>query len=186
MDFLFLQPNLFVFDFPDMIFAFDTYYYGNKAKTVALAFNSWYSSQALEIYSEILEGVAEYTPGEFYKRELPCILSLLKQIEPSLIDLIIVDSFVFLDDQEALGLGGHLYHALDGAVPVIGVAKTNFATIDRKKAQVFRGESKLPLYITAIGMDLPEAAENIRSMHGTFRMPTLLKRLDDFTKDVIS
>jgi len=167
-----------------MIFAFDTYYYGNKAKTVALAFNSWHSSQALEVYSEILEDVDEYIPGEFYKRELPCILSLLKQIEPALIDLIIVDSFVFLDDQEALGLGGHLYNALSGSIPVIGVAKTNFATIDQKKAQVFRGESKLPLYVTAIGIDLSSAAENIRNMHGTFRMPTLLKRLDDFTKDI--
>lgn len=168
-----------------MIFAFDTYYYGNKAKTVALAFDSWYSSQPLEIYSEILEDVAEYTPGEFYKRELPCILSLLKQIDPTLIELIIVDSFVFLDDHEALGLGGHLYHSLSGSIPVIGVAKTNFATIDQKKAMVLRGESKVPLYVTAIGTDLSEAAENIRNMHGTFRIPTLLKRLDDFTKDVI-
>lgn len=167
-----------------MIFAFDTYYYGNKAKTVALAFNSWHSNQALEVYSEILEGVDEYTPGEFYKRELPCILSLLKQIDPTLIDLIIVDSFVFLDDQEALGLGGHLYHALSGSIPVIGVAKTNFATIDQKKAPVFRGESKLPLYVTAIGIDLSNAAENIRNMHGPFRIPTLLKQLDDFTKNI--
>lgn len=167
-----------------MIFAFDTYYYGHKAKTVALAFNSWHSGQALEVYSEIIEGVDEYIPGQFYKRELPCILSLLKQIEPALIDQIVVDSFVFLDDQGALGLGGHLYHALSGTIPVIGVAKTDFATISQKKVQVFRGESKLPLYVTAIGIDLSIAAENIRSMQGPFRIPTLLKRLDDFTRDI--
>ncbi|MEP2278341.1 MAG: endonuclease V, partial [Maribacter sp.] len=92
-----------------MIIAFDTYYYDNKAKTVGVSFNKWEDDKPIEIYSEIIEGVAEYEPGSFYKRELPCIMSLLKKISLDKIDLIIVDSYVILDDNGKLGLGGHLF-----------------------------------------------------------------------------
>ena len=165
-----------------MILAFDTYYYDDKAKTVCLAFEQWTDDKATAIYTEILDHIAEYVPGEFYKRELPCILSLLKTIDCSLVETIIVDGFVYLDDDNKLGLGGHLYHALDAKIPVIGVAKTNFATIVNNKRPVERGISKSPLYITAIGTDLNQAAEHIATMHGEFRLPTLLKEMDRLTK----
>jgi len=63
-----------------MILAFDTYYYDEKARTICLAFESWEAADYVAVYSEELENIADYTPGEFYKRELPCILSLLKKI----------------------------------------------------------------------------------------------------------
>jgi len=167
-----------------MILAFDTYYYDEKARTICLAFESWEAVDYQSAYSEELENIADYTPGEFYKRELPCILSLLKKIGPEpTVEAIIVDGFVYLDDEGKPGLGARLHEALDKSVPVIGVAKTNFATIERLKREVFRGESKRPLYITAVGADLEAAAENVRRMHGTFRIPDLLKTLDRYTKE---
>jgi deoxyribonuclease V len=166
-----------------MILAFDTYYYEHKAKTVCLAFESWLDDENYNIYTEIVDFTEDYTSGEFFRRELPCILSLLLQIPLDNVDAIIVDGFVFLDDNYKLGLGGHLYEKLEHEIPVIGVAKTNFATIDKKKRALLRGASIKPLYITAIGMDLDLATKCVESMSGSFRIPTLLKVLDTFTKE---
>lgn len=165
-----------------MILAFDTYYFENKAKTVCLVFDNWNESDKFSTFTEILEDINEYIPGEFYKREMPCILSLFQNIHIPNIEAIIVDGFVFLDDHNKLGLGGHLYEALDCKIPVIGVAKTNFATITRNKMALCRGESKNPLYITSIGIDPEIATEKIRNMSGKYRIPTLLKELDRLTK----
>ena len=83
-----------------MILAFDTYYFENKAKTICVEFCNWADEKCHKIHSENLENIEEYISGEFYKRELPCILSLLEKIKQEIdnIELIIVDSFVYLDD----------------------------------------------------------------------------------------
>jgi Deoxyinosine 3''endonuclease (endonuclease V) len=168
-----------------MILAFDTYYFDNKAKTVCISFNSWTENENYEVHSEILENIEDYTSGEFYKRELPCIMSLLKMIDCSKVKAIIIDGFVFLDDNLKLGLGGYLYKEFDSKIPVIGIAKTNFATIENLKRLLFRGESKKPLYITSIGIDLDKATDLIKNMEGDYRIPTLLKKLDTLTKEII-
>ena len=165
-----------------MILAFDTAYSGDRAKTVCLAFLDWSDAVPASIHSETIDGVADYEPGQFYKRELPCILSLLKTVPLDDVVAIIVDGFVVLDDAGLPGLGAHLHVALDGRVPVIGVAKTNFATLHQLKAEVLRGTSAKPLYVTAIGMPLDQAAEHVRTMRGEFRMPHLLSELDRLTK----
>ncbi len=166
-----------------MILAFDTYYFGNKAKTVCVGFKNWSDSEPCLTESEILEGIAEYIPGEFYQRELPCILSLLSRIDQSDAKAIIIDGFVTIDDTAKHGLGGHLYEKLSGLIPVIGVAKTNFLTNTRYKRELLRGESKQPLYITALGIDIDEALSLVKSMFGEFRVPKLLKELDRLTKE---
>ncbi|HEX8561911.1 MAG TPA: endonuclease V [Flavobacterium sp.] len=165
-----------------MILAFDTYYFGNKAKTVCLKFDD--AEKYLQVYTEVLEDVAEYIPGEFYKRELPCIMSLINKMDVTNISCIIVDGFVFLDDNNKPGLGGYLYEALDRSIPVVGVAKTNFATIEKNKRLLFRGGSNNPLFITAVGIELDKAVNKIGSLKGNFRIPTLLKLLDRYTKQV--
>lgn len=83
-----------------MILAFDTYYFDNKAKTVCLEFNNWNEDKNFKIHSEIIDNVSEYIPGEFYRRELPCIISLLNQIDLENIEAIVVDGFVYLDDEK--------------------------------------------------------------------------------------
>ncbi|GAA3740204.1 endonuclease V [Flavobacterium ginsengisoli] len=166
-----------------MILAFDTYYFDQKAKTICLEFAEWNEDKNFKIHSETINNVEEYIPGEFYKRELPCILSLLKQIDLSTVDVIVVDGFVYLNDENKYGLGGYLYEKLNKEIPIIGVAKTNFASIEKNKKALFRGDSKKPLYITSIGIDLEEAYKKVESMAGEFRFPTLLKELDRLSKE---
>ncbi len=166
-----------------MILAFDTYYFEDKAKTICLAFNKWTDSDPIKIYEEIITGVAKYEPGSFYKRELPCILSLLEKISLDKIDLIIVDSYVILDDKGKLGLGGHLFNELNNQIPIIGVAKSGYKEIKNNVRELLRGESKKPLYISAMGIELNLAFEYIKSMHGNYRIPTLLQIMDSKTKE---
>ncbi len=165
-----------------MILAFDSHYFDNKAKTVCLEFEDWSTTSNYKVHTETLENIAQYVSGEFYKRELPCILSLLSKFDLNSIHAIVIDGFVYLDDDGKFGLGAHLFEKLNKKIPIIGVAKTNFATINQLKKSLFRGESKKPLFITAIGMNLDEAFNNISAMQGDFRIPTLLKALDTFTK----
>lgn len=166
-----------------MILAFDTYYWDDKAKTVCLSFENWIDDKPVEVYTEIIEGIAAYEPGSFYKREMPCILSLLQLINLNDISLIIVDSFVLLDDDDKMGLGAHLFEALSSKTPIIGVAKTGFHNNKKNVRELLRGESKKPLFISAIGIDLELAYNHIKSMHGIYRMPTLLQILDTKTKE---
>jgi deoxyribonuclease V len=166
-----------------MILAFDTYYFDNKAKTVCLEFEKWNENKNFKIHTEIIENIEEYIPGEFYKRELPCIISLLNLIDLKNIEAIIVDGFVYLDDDKKYGLGGYLYEKLNKQIPIIGVAKTNFSSIEKNKKSLLRGDSIKPLFITSIGIDLEEAFQKVASMAGEFRMPALLKELDRLTKE---
>lgn len=167
-----------------MILAFDTYYYDGKAKTVCLEFTEWNQSKDFQVHTEIIDNIEEYIPGEFYKRELPCILSLLNKMDLKNIEAIIVDGFVYLDDEKKYGLGGYLYEKLNKEIPIIGVAKTNFASIEKDKKSLVRGESAKPLYVTAIGIELEEAFEKVESMAGEYRMPTLLREMDRLTKEL--
>ncbi|MCD0470896.1 endonuclease V [Flavobacterium sp. JAS] len=167
-----------------MILAFDTYYFDGKAKTVCLEFTEWNQSENFKVHTEIIDNVEEYIPGEFYKRELPCILSLLNKMDLTNLEVIIVDGFVYLDDEKKYGLGGHLYEKLNKKTPIIGVAKTNFASIEKDKKSLIRGESVKPLYVTAIGIELEDAFQKVESMAGEFRMPTLLREMDRLTKEI--
>ncbi|UII24528.1 endonuclease V [Fulvivirga maritima] len=167
-----------------MILAFDSYYFNNKAKTVCLLFENWEDATPHSILSEITEGVADYQPGEFYKRELPCILSLLNKVEFE-IHAIIIDGYVTLTDTGKPGLGAHLHQALASKIPIIGVAKSGFHDNSKLVRELYRGESKNPLYITAAGMGADEAYNHIKKMDGPFRMPTLLKLLDKKTREAL-
>lgn len=166
-----------------MIVAFDTYYWDEKAKTVAVCFKDWPDATPIKIVEEVIEGVAPYKPGAFYKRELPCILSLLKIIELNDITCIIIDGFVVLNDEGDIGLGGYLYQELKEKIPVIGVAKSGFHNNKKHVKTLLRGESKKPLYISALGISVETAYQNIKHMHGDFRIPTLLQIMDTKTKE---
>lgn len=166
-----------------MILAFDTYYYENKAKTVCLSFEDWNQEDKFEIYTEILFEIEEYVSGEFYKRELPCIISLISKIDLKKVNLIIIDGFVFLNDENKFGLGAYLYHELNKKIPIIGVAKRDFATIEKNRIKLYRGKSENPLFITSIGIELNIASKKIEEMNGKYRIPTLLKEVDRLTKE---
>jgi len=168
-----------------LIFAFDTYYKENKARTVCLGFENWTDQDATLELIEDLDVPSDYIPGEFYKRELPCIMSVIQQLTLQKEDLIIIDGFVVLDDMGKLGLGGHLYQELNKQITIVGVAKSNFATLNTLKREVLRGESKRPLYITCLGADLDDMAQCVQRMYGEYRIPDILKKLDQKTKLLI-
>lgn len=132
-----------------------------------------------------LEQVAPYEPGAFYKRELPCLLEVIRQIpEAAQPQWIVIDGYVYLSNEKQ-GLGAHLFQELNGTIPVIGVAKSFFVGTEEVTVQVHRGTSKNPLYVSAIGTELKTAAEFVRNMKGDNRIPDLLKRLDRLTKDPV-
>lgn len=79
-----------------MIIAIDVFYKSAcQAKVVAILFDDWYSQNIKRVYSIDLENISEYKSGEFYKRELPCIVQLLELIEEEY-DYIIIDGYVYL------------------------------------------------------------------------------------------
>lgn len=165
-----------------MIYAFDTYYYDDYANTICLVFENWNSEQESEIFSEHKAVTSEYESGAFYKRELPCILSLLNKISLQPGDLMVVDGYVTLDENGKHGLGGYLYEALDQKFPVIGIAKNGFNSNDPERRTVYRGESRAPLFLTAKGINVDAVKPEIEQMHGRFRIPALLKKLDQLTR----
>lgn len=163
-----------------MILAVDVQYKGNKGFVSGVLFEDWSADTPRASHAYVHHGVAEYVPGEFYKRELPCILGLLQQVKP-LPEYIVIDGFVFLDGASRPGLGKHLYDELQGQSTVIGVAKTSFASMTEAH-KVFRGDSQRPLYVTCAGEALAEAQARIAMMHGPHRIPTLLKLADQMCR----
>lgn len=165
-----------------MKLAVDAYYAGSKAKVVGVLFENFSDEKSLKIISKAVDGVAPYESGSFYKRELPCIASLLQDLDVRDISLIVIDGFVYLDGDGRYGLGGHLYERLERRVQIVGVAKSPFKGSCKLVREICRGYSKRSLFISAVGMDVDEAAQLVKGMSGEFRLPSLLKILDDETK----
>jgi deoxyribonuclease V len=116
---------------------------------------------------------AAYVPGQFFQRELPPLRAVLAGVTG--IDLLVIDGYVDLSPNGRPGLGARVHAEL--GVPVVGVAKTFFATATHA-IPVTRGQATRPLYVTAAGLPAAEAAELIRRMSGRFRMPDALRRVD--------
>lgn len=163
-----------------MILAVDVQYYHHSGLVAGVAFINWTDASPSNVFVSQIRHVGDYIPGQFYKRELPCILTLLIEhcLKP---ECIVVDGYVYLDGCTKPGLGKYLYDALQGKVKVIGVAKKTFAGISEEYA-VYRGSSKKPLYVTCIGEALPDAKWHIMSMHGLYRIPTMLKKVDQLCR----
>lgn len=166
-----------------MIIAIDVHYRETFAKIIAVAFEDWQDSKPTQIYSAIKHDIAEYEPGAFYKRELPCIVDIMQLIDLQTVTYIIVDGYVYLDDDGKKGLGAYVYDLYAAKIPIIGVAKTRFFENDKWVRPILRGSSLSPLYVTTVGVDLDEAAAFVQQMHGDFRLPTLLKLMDTLTKE---
>lgn len=165
-----------------MILAADIYYYADTAQGAMILFDHWEDEHPRHTFTYPLGAVAPYVPGQFYQRELPALLAGLKQVDLSTLHTLVVDGHVYVNNHGDFGLGGHLWKALDERIPVIGVAKSHFQGNDHYTAELRRGNSQRPLYISAVGMPLTEAVDAIRRMHGTYRIPTLLKQLDQLSR----
>jgi len=124
-----------------------------------------------------LDTVAAYQPGRFYTRELPAIQAVLAGA-PSL-RLLVVDGYCDLDPVGRPGLGRHVHEAT--GIPVIGVAKTSFHTASHA-VSVRRGAATRPLFVTACGLPIDEAARLVTSMAGPYRLPDALRRVDTLAR----
>lgn len=166
-----------------MILITDVYYNDNGAYTAGVIAANWKDEKPEYETLVHLPDAAEYVPGKFYLRELPCILELLKKIayKP---DVIIIDGYVTLGKEQKDGLGMHLYKALNSHSAVIGIAKSKYKDTPEETV-IFRGKSRRPLYITSAGMYLEEAKNIVLEMHGPNRIPTLIKRADQLSRNLI-
>lgn len=166
-----------------MILTIDVHYKTDYAKTVLLFFENWQSETPTNVVTYITKEVMEYEPGSFYKRELPCIMNALEEVSVEGLEIIIIDGHIYVDNDGKYGLGGYLYEALNKKFPIIGMAKTSFQSNTETVVEILRGESKNPLFVSAIGLEKEVAANHIKSMFGDYRLPYLLKLMDQITKE---
>lgn len=156
----------------------DAAYEVAAAGVACVLFTGWDEPAAAATLSQYFAlKPAAYEPGAFYKRELPLLLDILAMVKHT-IGAIVIDGYVWLGADDRPGLGGILFAALDGKIPVIGAAKTRFRD-DTWSVPVMRGKSGRPLFVTAAGMAAQEAASAIRGMHGEHRIPTMLNCADN-------
>ena len=162
----------------------DVHYLPHAACAAAIIFNDWADSKPLNQYTVFVQGHEAYEPGKFYLRELKPLLAVIKQIKEP-IQAYLIDAYCDLSPDHEPGLGAHLYAAIDGRSAIIGVAKNRFKH-SHHATEVFRGYSKRPLYVTSIGFSQEEAASHISAMSGEFRIPTLLKFVDQLARKSVA
>ena len=138
-----------------MILATDVQYHDQGATVAGVLFHDWKDANAEKVIMTEIQDVAPYVSGQFYQRELPCLLALLEDVGDA-VECIVVDGFVYLDGEQKPGLGKYLYDALDGQIPVIGVAKSAFKDSPPDTA-LLRGNSQNPLYVTSVGIPFMQA-----------------------------
>ncbi len=158
-----------------MIFCTDVGYRTDYALAAGVLFTAWTVAKPDLEHTVKVSPIADYVSGEFYRRELPCLLKLIESVNTPITTLVI-DGFVWLEEGTRKGLGAHLHDALNARIPIIGVAKTPYRSA--RATEVRRGKSATPLYVTSAGIDPQIAADHIQSMHGPNRIPTLIKRAD--------
>ncbi|MDX2015675.1 MAG: endonuclease V [Myxococcaceae bacterium] len=159
----------------------DVQYRTDDAVAACVLADRWDAPAPLAEWSCRVSPIAPYEPGQFFKRELPCVLEVLRKA-PAL-EAIVIDGYVWLDADGTKGLGAHLFDALQ--VPVIGLAKTAYrgSTFARP---VSRPSSTKPLFLTCVGLDEARALEAVAQLHGPFRLPTLVKRVDALARGLVS
>jgi len=153
----------------------DAAYSETSAGGACALFPTWDAAEPVHVLTYRQGVAAAYEPGSFYKRELPILLAVLNQLERPP-ETVVIDGYVWLDGDRRPGLGAFLYEALAQRTRVVGVAKTSFG--EAPCIPVVRGNSQRPLFISAAGMNVEEAARGVRTMHGRHRTPTLLRLVD--------
>jgi len=159
--------------------------YGNEASAAACVMAAgWESGAAISEFTHRDGPAADYQPGEFYRRELPLIVSVLAML-PRKPDTVVIDGYVWLGVEGRKGLGAHLHEALNAGSAIVGIAKTKFEGASYWAARVLRGSSENPVFVTAAGLAIEEAVAGVKRMHGEHRIPTLAGRADRLARDAL-
>jgi deoxyribonuclease V len=156
--------------------ALDVHYESDRSIAACVVFDDWLDSEPTELIRVVEPRALPYRAGRFYERELPCLMSVLERSGCEF-DTIIIDGYVHLSSDAGKGLGAHLFESLPYSPAVIGVAKNPLKVADHF-VLILRGRSRKPLFVSAIGCPVDQAARSILGMHGQYRIPTLLKLAD--------
>lgn len=162
----------------------DVYYHEIENETIAtvagIRFTGIENITILNEYTITMNQVEPYQSGQFYKREMPCLLALIQQIKEPF-DMIIIDGYVYLNGTDKAGLGKYLYDNLSVKMPMIGIAKKHFYDISEDYA-IYRGKSKQPLYITCIDIEIEQAKNLVIALQGKYRIPDIITIVDRLSK----
>ena len=165
-----------------MIACFDVHYADDATvRAAAIVFQNWSDETPIEQLVVPCSSPHEYVAGEFFKRELDPLKTVISKIENP-IQTFLIDAYCQLSADGMAGLGTYLFNELREDSIVIGVAKNRFRDTGHA-AEVFRGGSSRPLFVTSIGIDYQLAAGRISSMCGSHRIPTLLKMVDQLSRN---
>lgn len=178
-----------------MIIALDSYYKDDLCNTSLVLFSQLDSSTPIYTDTIFTKNKEQYIPGQFYKKELPGIKKILEKFKKenpiwwSMVDMIITDSYVRLKlgDKEWDGLGEYLNNWLKKKKEeriIIGVAKTLFGDCNQISEIITRGKSKTPLYIQST-LSNKWAANLVKTMDGNYRIPTMLKLVDQKSRNFL-
>lgn len=154
----------------------DVHYAYDRSFAACVVFDTWVDSAPTELIRVVVPGAPPYHTGRFYERELPCLISVLQRADREF-EAIVIDGYVHLRTDVGKGLGAYLFEALPYAPVVIGVAKTPLQ-VATGAVPIIRGKSNRPLFVSAIGCPVAQAAQSVVSMHGPYRIPTLLRLAD--------
>ncbi|MBX9671525.1 MAG: endonuclease V [Candidatus Obscuribacterales bacterium] len=160
----------------------DVHYADQSATCALVLFDGWQAATPIQTFISKTGDLEQYQPGEFYKRELPSLITAIQMVA-QLPDSILIDGNVWISndiDNPKPGLGARLYEALQRRSVIIGIAKTRYAA--GVGIEVFRGQSKNPLYVTAVGLDVNQAAQHVQDMHGKYRIPTIVRLTDQLAR----
>jgi len=134
------------------------------------------SEQEEYVITAFVTEIEDYIPGQFYRRELQSVDSIISQIEKGDIEMIVVDGYADSGTEEH-ALGTYVYEKYN--IPVIGIGKNKYDRCVLENLEVYRGKSKKPLYVTSKGMDNEQAKTLVKKMAGKFRIPYLVKYADN-------
>lgn len=163
-----------------MLACLDVHYTGDHAHAAAVTFESWHSTSSLSQFTAALRQDAPYEPGNFFRRELPPLLAVLGRL-PEEPQTILIDGYCVLSAEGEPGLGAHLSEKVSPDTTIVGIAKNRYRD-STHAAEVLRGTSKQPLFITAINMPQQVAAKHVHDMAGTHRIPMMIKAVDTLAR----
>ncbi|WQJ53336.1 MAG: hypothetical protein [Wendovervirus sonii] len=160
----------------------------NTAHVAGVLFEQWTDKTPAMHISCDTDIQSEYISGQFYRRELPCIQALLETLDMNEIDTIIVDGFYSLGENHP-GLGQHLYEDYlvpkgFGNIEVVGISKSYMFNCENFSFIVNRPSSKHPLYVNGSNPNT-DYGLLVSSMHGRYRLPTLVKMVDQYSREIL-
>ena len=180
-----------------MILVTDVFYneINNSAHIAGAVINDWTSDKIVETYElDKIDIDCAYIPGQFYKREMPCLIELWNSIPESKkaqINTFIVDGFYDIWDGRP-GLGHHFRDWLieNGYnVEVVGIAKSPCRETNKFTLPVYRTEesktSKCRSALWVNGSNMENDYQNkVLNMAGKYRIPTIIKKVDKLSRQI--